>query len=299
MVNDMLANVTPTPVKLKLAMCNFINDMDRLRRFALDHGFDGIDWSFDLDHLPRGPAEESRWAKFMSALEPLELRFHCPFMKVDIGHENSCAGKMALGIFQRIVRLVSKTGGKYLTLHVGLGHNTTKILSWNGTIDNLRQIVHYGAERGVVVCLENLGWGWTSKPNLFEKLVRLSGAGVTFDIGHAHACEAVRSQHYTAEDFVSPHTDRVCNAHVYHTEISGVGHLPPENKKDIEDRLALLSAIGCAWWVIEIREVEGLLKTKKIVDKYLTQISFSSKARKTIPFKKVQMDHRRSADNPY
>ena len=156
-------------------------DLNRLRLFAIEHEFDGIDWSFDLEHLPRGPAEDSRWVKLLSALEPLELRFHCPFLKVDIGHEDSEKGREAIGIFQRIIQLVSKAGGKYLTLHIGLGHDTTKILSWSDTIDHLRQMVRYGAERGVIVCIENLAWGWTSKPNLFEKLVRRSGASVTFD----------------------------------------------------------------------------------------------------------------------
>jgi sugar phosphate isomerase/epimerase len=271
MFNPINSASATTPVKPKLAMCNFITDLDRLRRFAIEHGFDGIDWSFDLEHLPRGPAEDSRWVKLLSALDPLELRFHCPFMKVDIGHEDSGKGKKAVGIFQRIIQLVSKVGGKYLTLHIGLGHNNTKILSWYETIRNLQKMVRYGAERGVVVCLENLGWGWTSKPNLFEKLIRRSGAGVTLDIGHAHACEAIRSQHYTTEDFVSPHADRVFNAHVYHTEIPGVGHLPPENLADIRDRLEILQQIGCPWWTLEVKDVEGLLKTKSVVETFLNR----------------------------
>ena len=265
------ANRAATNSVPKLAMTNFITDLQRLRRFAIDSGFEGIDWSFDLEHLPNSPVEDSRWVKLLSALEPLELRFHCPFMKLDIGHEDSGKGERAMGIFQRIIQLVSKADGKYLTLHIGLGHDTTKILSWNDTIENLRQMVHYGAERGVVVCLENLAWGWTSKPNLFEKLVRRSGAGVTFDIGHAYACEAVRSQQFAAEDFVSPHPDRVYNAHIYHTEIAGVGHLPPENVEELRDRLAVLQRIGCNWWTLEVKDVEGLLKTKSVVESYLEQ----------------------------
>jgi len=129
----------------------------------------------------------------------------------------------------------------------------------------------------VRVCLENLIWGWTSKPNLFEKLIRRSGADVTLDIGHAHACASVQSQQYTVEDFVTPHADRVCNAHIYHTEIPGQGHIPPKKKEDIQDRLSLLKEIGCDWWVLEIREVEGLLKTKKIVDEYLAQENLATK----------------------
>ncbi len=258
-------------MKPKLAMCNFITDLNRLKQFAVEHGFDGIDWSFELDHLPQRPAEDSRWVEILSVMEPLELRFHCPFMKVDIGHENSGQGERAVGIFQRIIQLVSKAGGRYLTLHIGLGHDTTRILSWNETIRNLQNMVRYGAERGVVVCLENLAWGWTSKPNLFEKLIRRSGAGVTLDIGHVHACEAVRSQHFTAEDFVSPHPERVFNAHVYHTETAGVGHLPPADVADVQDRLEILQRIDCPWWTLEIRDVDGVLQTKSVVDAFLNR----------------------------
>jgi len=81
----------------------------------------------------------------------------------------------------------------------------------------------------------------------------------------------VQSRQYAIEDFVTPHADSVFNAHIYHTEIPGQGHIPPKKMEDIEDRLSLLKDIGCEWWVIEIREVEGLLKTRKIVDEYLTQ----------------------------
>jgi hypothetical protein len=123
----------------------------------------------------------------------------------------------------------------------------------------------------VKICLENLTSGWTSRPELFEKFVRRSGAAVTFDIGHAHACESITSQHYAIEDFVAPHADRVVNAHVYHTEVNGRGHAPPGCLEDIEDRLALLLDNGCDWWTLEVREVEGLLQTKKIVEEYLTR----------------------------
>jgi hypothetical protein len=106
---------------------------------------------------------------------------------------------------------------------------------------------------------------------LFEKLIRGSGSGVTFDIGHALCCESVSSHYYSAEDFVTPHPDRVLNAHVYHQEISGLGHSPPDCLQDIEDRLDILREIGCLWWTLEVRDEVGVLQTKKIVDEYLTQ----------------------------
>jgi sugar phosphate isomerase/epimerase len=255
--------------KPKLAMCNFIPEIKKLREFAREHAFSGIDYSFDMENLPRTPALEAGWVKEISALEPLEVRYHCPFERVDLGHDDAEKAEEAEALFRRIIRLISKAGGRYVTIHIGLGHDSTEPLSWETTIEKLRRLVNYGRTMSVKVCLENLAWGWTSKPNLFEKLIRRSGAGVTLDIGHAHACEMVQSRQYTVEDFVSPHAEKVYNAHIYHTEIPDMGHITPEMVGDIEARLSLLKKTGCKWWVLEIRQDEGLLKTRKIVDEYL------------------------------
>jgi len=40
--------------------------------------------------------------------------------------------------------------------------------------------------------------------------------------------------------------------------------------EEIAGRLALLQDIRCPWWVIEIREPVGLLKTKEIIEAFLT-----------------------------
>lgn len=253
----------------RLAMCNFLHEVGELREFALKNGFTGIDWSFDPERIPQTPLQESRWVKEQSKLSPLEVRYHCPFDRMDLGHEDLRQVAHAEGVFRRVIRLASKAGGRYLSIHVGLGIDSTEPLSWESTLNNLTRLVRFGAGYRIRVCLENLAWGWTSKPNLFEKLIRLSGAGVTLDLGHAHACEAVRSRQYSVEDFVAPHADRLYNAHVYQTEIPGIGHVPPDNVDEIADGLSLLVEAGCEWWVIEIREQDGLLKTKEITEAFL------------------------------
>jgi sugar phosphate isomerase/epimerase len=258
-------------MEMKIAMGNVFPDQNKVRDFAKEHGFSGIEWSFDLAAVPRTPAEQSAWVRQLMALRPFEVRFHCPFFQVDLGHEDPDEARAADELFRHIIHLVTKAAGTYLTIHVGLGLDSTETLSWERTIENLRRIVQYGMERQVVVCLENLAWGWTSRPHLFEKLIRKSGAGVTFDIGHAFACESVVSHHYTIEDFVAPHAQRVFNAHVYHTEVSGRGHVPPEGTDDLRSRLTLLEKINCPWWVIEIREPDALVHTKQIIEEYLNE----------------------------
>jgi sugar phosphate isomerase/epimerase len=262
----------PGLFKPKLVMCNFIPEIEKLGDFARQHDFSGIDYSFDLENLPRTPALESSWVKEMATLEPFEVRYHCPFERVDLGHDDTEKAEEAEALFRRVIRLISKAGGRYVTIHIGLGHDSTEPLSWESSLDKLRRLVNFGRTMKVKVCLENLAWGWTSKPNLFEKLVRRSGAGITLDIGHAHACESVQSKQYTFEDFIAPHPEKVFNAHIYHTEIPDQGHITPKIVGDIAERLSLLRDIDCNWWVLEIRQKEGLLKTRKIVDEYLTRI---------------------------
>lgn len=256
-----------------MAMPNFIHPHDELKGFAIENGFSGIDWSFDFSQLPATPSEESEWAAVQKNMNPLEVRYHCPFANVDIGHEEMEVQKNSVSLFKRIIRLVSKASGKYLTIHLGLGHATMSILSWEATIRNLRELVGFGHQTGVVVCLENLAWGWTSRPNLFEKIIRLTGAGVTLDIGHAHVCEPVVTQQYTVKDFISPHPGKVLNAHIYHTEHGELGHVPPQRYEDIAGRLKLLSLTNCAWWVIELREEKALLATKVFVEKFLNEFN--------------------------
>jgi hypothetical protein len=67
------------------------------------------------------------------------------------------------------------------------------------------------------------------------------------------------------EDFVSPHPDRLEGAHVYHEEVEGRGHTPPERCGDIASRLRLLLETGCDWWTLELHDPETLRQTRDVV----------------------------------
>lgn len=257
------------PWRPKLAMCNIFSKPREALEFSREHGFDGIDWSLEPGNLPETPSQESEWVRRFRELASVETRFHCAFPRLDIGHDDQAKAEAAAELFQRVIRLVSKLGGRCVTVHIGLGRDSTEPLSWEATIENLSRLVRFGAFYRVTVCVENLAWGWTSRPNLFEKLIRKSGAGVTLDIGHAHVSEGVRTHLYTVEDFVSPHPERVFNVHIYHKERPGRGHVPPESLRDIQDRLRVAASTGCPWWVMEVREEQGMLRTKEIVEEFL------------------------------
>jgi sugar phosphate isomerase/epimerase len=252
----------------KLAMCNFIEDGFALKRFALANGFSGVDWTFKVEDLSQSPWDEARLVKRIASLRPLEIRYHCAFNGVDLGDIHLDKAERAMEIFEGVCRLVTKLDGRYMTIHVGLGRDSTEGLSWERSLEALADLVSYGRSLGISVCLENLAWGWSSRPELFEKLVRKSKAGVTLDIGHARVSSSVQSQFYTFEDFVAPHHEKVFNAHVYHEEWED-GHIPPQHLDDLRERLMVLSCLPCDWWVLELREEEALHTTLGIVRDYL------------------------------
>ncbi len=251
-----------------IAICNFIRDTAALRRTAAEHGFSGVDWTFKLEDLPRNKVEESRLMSDISKLDGLEVRYHCAFNGVDVGDEDDRKADAAREVFEKVCRIVSRVEGRFMTVHLGLGRKSPEGLSWERTIGTLADLVSYAEGIGVRLCLENLASGWSSRPQLFEKLIRKTGAGITLDIGHARVCQSVQCREFDLEDFVLPHHDRVFNAHIYHEEVDG-RHVAPMCLDDIRGRLDLLSSLGCNWWVLELREKAPLLATFKVVRKYL------------------------------
>ena len=254
-------------IQPKLALCNFMEDVDALKDFALSGGFDGVDWTFTLEDLPRTPLQESILQDRISRLKPLEVRYHCAFREVDLGDVDAFRAAEARKILRDTCGLVSGLGGKYMTIHMGLGRDSMESLHWERTLNCLEDLVAYGRSHGVCVCLENLASGWSSRPELFERLIRKTGAGVTLDIGHAQVCPSVECQQYSFEDFVFPHEHQVFNAHIYHEERND-SHVPPRTLKDVAPRLELLMEVPCDWWVLELREESSLMATRRIVEEF-------------------------------
>ncbi len=251
-----------------IAICNFIPDAAELRDVAVRNGFSGVDWTFKVEELPRSRAEESRLLEKISILNGLEIRYHCAFKGVDGGDEDDRKAEEAMELFERVCRVVSRLDGSYITVHLGLGRKSPEGLSWERTVRSLAELVAYAKGLGITLCLENLASGWSSRPHLFEKLVSKSGAGITLDIGHARVCQAVRCRSFDLEDFVMPNPGRVFNAHIYHEEIDD-RHVAPECVENLSSRLDLLGALSCNWWVLELREEAPLMKTLRVVRKYL------------------------------
>jgi sugar phosphate isomerase/epimerase len=253
----------------KIVCCNFIADAKHLREFALDHEFDGVDWTLRPEDLPMNGTESLSLTRRISILRPLEIRYHLSFKLSDLGHRDKGEAERAVKYFNQACHLVSRLGGRFMTVHVGLGRDSMEEISWEKTLTNLANLAALGRILGIRVCLENLARGWTSRPDLYEKLIRKTDCWSTLDIGHAQVCASVRSQTYDVEDFAVPHPERILNAHVYHKE-TVEGHAPPAKIADLYQRLLLLRRLPlCDWWVLELRDEKSLLQTLDCVKGFL------------------------------
>lgn len=253
----------------KLACPNLYPDVVNLKSFALDYGFEGIDWTLRQEDLPKNRAEEAHIMKALSKLAPLEVRFHLFFPDNEPGDADTEKAMSATNIFCAAFDLISKLSGRFATVHVGLGRESMEDVSWERTIDGLAKLKSLARASGIRLCLENLAWGWTSRPELYEKLIRKTNCWGTIDIGHAQVCQSVTSQAYEVEDFAFPHPERILGAHIYHEE-SATGHIPPRHHSDLDDRLSLLQGLPlCDWWVLELRDEESILQTLDCVRGFL------------------------------
>jgi sugar phosphate isomerase/epimerase len=242
-----------------LAICNiFGQDAEILASFACRHGFQGIDWSFDLN------LSREDFLRKMEMLKGFEVRYHCFFQRIDLAYADH-RSEQAMDIFRGVVSLVSAADGRHITIHIGLGQDSDKELDWQRGIDNLSSLVSFGYEHGVTVSLENITSAWTSDPELFKKLIEETGAGITFDIGHAHVC-----QKDLCGSYILPRRDRVFNAHIYHTENPQQVHIAPRSLEDIMGRLEFLRSIpSCDWWVIELMKPDEVLNTRDLLERYI------------------------------
>ena len=253
------------PMQPNIALCNiFDQDAERLAEFAATHGFSAIDWSID----PALP--EEIFLSLMQVLAEFQVRYHCRFHGIDVAYLDQ-RGDDSLALLLRTVDQVARAGGRHMTVHCGLGNPTGAGIDVTRAIDNLAILVEHGRRNGVAVALENLTTPPTHDPALFRRMVMESDAFVTIDIGHAHAVGERLSHDNICRDYVLPHRDRILNAHIYHTELDGYGHLPPDDLTDLHHRLELLSlAKSCDWWVIELLKPAEILHTRNLLQNYLT-----------------------------
>ena len=241
-------------------------------RYAKENHFDGIEWYLDFYRLP---AWKGLRDKFLTALCDSELRhsFHGPTTDVDISLREKSYSTVAFEYQKMYIDFLAELAPFTFTIHIGGRRIPVEELSWEYAMDHLKRLTEHGHSRNVTVCLENLVRGWTGDPDKLMEMVTASGAGITFDIGHARGGKWVQSGHGTATDFLNVVASKVSNTHVYEFENERGEHLVPGPDTQIFPLLERLSTMGCRRWVLELNTYKETEETRMTVESYLEGVA--------------------------
>jgi sugar phosphate isomerase/epimerase len=241
-------------------------------RYARENHYDGIEWYLDFYRLP---AWKGLRDKFFTALRDSGLRhsFHGPTTDVDISLREKSYSTVALEYQKMYIDFLAELAPFTFTIHIGGRRIPVEELSWEYAMDHLKRLTEHGYSKNVTVCLENLVRGWTGDPEKLMEMVTASGAGITFDIGHARGGEWVREGQGTALEFLNIVASKVSNTHLYEYEDERGEHLVPDRSTQIFPLLDRLSKIGYRRWVLELNTYKETEKTRMTVENYLEGIA--------------------------
>ena len=253
----------------KLLFCHtpFGKDLVALSAYMLANGYDGVEWAWDGWRLMvprerrRRRLDDLRQASRVSSA-------HAPYTDMEIGHRDPDHATAAVRILREYIDAAKELGVHHLNMHVGSYGLPLEELSWDGLVRNVANLLEYAARCEVRLTVENLTSGLTSDPETLARLLKATGAPVTFDLGHAHGSAWVREGRGSVVDFLQSIPTPVLAAHIYFTERNDA-HFVPEKLGDIGPALDGLVAKGCDFWVLELHTQETLEQTRRIVDEYL------------------------------
>lgn len=238
-------------------------------RYAGENHYQGIEWY--LDYL-RLPAWKGLRGKLFNAVREsrLPVSFHAPTSDVELSLKDSTYSKAALNYLMMYIDFLAEVAPVTLTIHIGARRIQVEELSWQHGMDHLKRLTEHGYSKNITVCLENLVGGWTGNPEKLMEMVTSSGAGITFDIGHARGGKWVQEGHGTALEFLEIIGPKVLNAHVYEYENERGDHLVPGMNTAIFPLLNRLSDMGCQWWVLELNTYKETEELRLVLQDYLT-----------------------------
>lgn len=237
-------------------------------RYAQEKKYQGIEWYLDYFRLP---AWKGLRDQFLNTLREsgLLFSFHAPTNDVELALKNRIHSTVALDYLKMYIDFLSELAPVKFTIHLGARRIPVEELSWEHALNHLKRLTEHGYAKKVTVCLENLVGGWTGHPETLMELVTSSGAGITFDIGHAGGGEWVQGGHGTPLTFLNIIAPKVLNAHVYEYENERGEHLAPGQDTQIFPLLERLLAMGCPWWVLELNTSKEAEETRMTVEHYL------------------------------
>ncbi|CAB3288670.1 Xylose isomerase domain protein [Methanocaldococcus lauensis] len=176
------------------------------------------------------------------------IGYHAPILNLD--------EKESVSILKNIIENIK--GKDYLTIHLHNGKN--KDIDKELLIENLSIVNEFAQKNNVKLCIENLREGFSSNPNNIIEIADEINCFITFDIGHIPYNKRL--------EFLYICSDRIYNSHVYEIEMNGK-HLPPKNLNNLKPILDALLDVKCEMFLIELMDINEILRTEKMIKEYL------------------------------
>jgi sugar phosphate isomerase/epimerase len=147
--------------------------------------------------VPRGERMEGRE---LAAGAGVALAVHAPFNSVNIAALNPGIRRESIRQQKDAIDLCADLGGSAVVVHTGEYVGSEKVrrevpdaerIQWEFNVQSLREVAAHGRERGVIVCLENIGFETAHLDRNVDDLLRIRAEvdepalAFCIDIGHA------------------------------------------------------------------------------------------------------------------
>jgi sugar phosphate isomerase/epimerase len=194
----------------------------------------------------------------------MAVRHHGYFPGKEIGHAHPGAAEDAVQFHFKAMEAIRGIGERLMTVHVGL--DRTLPLDRHRVVKNLTRLVRYGKKIGVVISLENLRRGPAANPRTLLEWARRSGAGITFDVGHAVSSPCVRRKEISVEKIIDLAAEQIMEVHLYESETDR--HWAPRTMKILGPIVDKLITVDCRWWTIELEDTRDVTHTRQLLADY-------------------------------
>jgi sugar phosphate isomerase/epimerase len=177
--------------------------------FAVKHGFEGIELLCEIyDAWPTHLTEEDRiFIRDICEENRLPLSLHSPSIGNNIASHNPGQRRESIRQLKETIALAGELGGQVVTVHPGRvaffrllsdqsdSPYSLKVMkgeAYRFLLDGLRECASLAQERGVVLCVENMGHLANDAIHTVEELRKLidevahPSVKVTLDLSHAH-----------------------------------------------------------------------------------------------------------------
>jgi sugar phosphate isomerase/epimerase len=249
----------------------FRKNLGEVEAYRKARGYAGVEWSLDGWRLMLARERRRQTLDRLRSASPV-CSLHAPYTDLELGHRDPEHAAAALRILKDYVDAAAELGAHHMNIHVGTFAPDPAELSHETILRNVGALLEHGARRGVPVTVENLRGGPTGNPESFAAILRVTGAPVTFDLGHAAGCPWVQEGRGTALDFLRSIPTPILASHVYLVERDDT-HFAPQSEAEMAPGLAALAAAGCDFWVLELHAVEPLEQTRRVVDRCLAALA--------------------------